>query len=139
MFFVVIFRVCVLYEDFFVVLRDGNAKPDKRENRVRKPVHPAKLSAPGLLVRPEIHPDIQELIRAEPRYKSDPEAGGPQVFAAHIVRPVKSGDAPPSEGPLCDDRTAGFMQDSYELAMHVCLVPGRRLKTEDRKQKPAAR
>lgn len=64
--------------------RHCNTKPDKRQQGIRKPIHPPDIRDVDFGAEPQVNPDVQELVQAKTRKKINLEAVSQQVFFSDI-------------------------------------------------------
>lgn len=77
-----------------MLARNRDAKPDKWEERIRQPVHPAEISDTFAVIEAQIQPYVQELVDAEARQKIDLESIGLEVHSADVEIAFERRDTP---------------------------------------------
>ena len=69
--------------------RHRNAKPDKRQQGIRQPIHPPDIPDLVPVVESQVHPDVEKLVYAETREKIRFEAVSQQVFFSYVEIPLE--------------------------------------------------
>ena len=64
-----------------MTLRNADAIPDEREDRVREPVQPAQVPNPIPVFKMQVHPDVKEFVGAEAGPEIGFESACQQVLA----------------------------------------------------------
>ncbi len=79
---------------FWEMLRNADAIPDKRKQRVGKPVQPTQILDLMAVFEMQVHPNVKKFVDAEPRYVVGFETTGSQEFARDVVVPLERRNTP---------------------------------------------
>ena len=74
--------------------RNGNTEPDKGQQWIWQPVHPAEIAQALIIIQVQIHPDIEKFVYAKARYEVLTEPVGFQVFSGNVEIAFKWRDSP---------------------------------------------
>jgi len=74
---------------FWVMPRNADAIPDKRKQRVGKPVKPTQILDLMAVFEMQVHPNVKKFVDAEPGYVVGFETTGSQEFARDVVVPLE--------------------------------------------------
>ncbi len=95
----------------------SDAKPDKRQQRVRQPVHPGKIADALAMIEMQIHPYIQKFVYAQPGQEIGSKAICLHVLPADVKVAFKRRNAP-AERPLSQQSTGFPVKDSHVTILH---------------------
>ena len=86
--------------------RQANPEPNEREQRIGEPIQPTEILLSIPFIDDEIHPDVEELVRADARDEVWLEPVCAQILLRDVVVALEWCDAS-SERPLSEEQTGG--------------------------------
>ena len=104
---------------FWMTPGNADAIPDKRKQRVGKPVQPTQILDLMAVFEMQVHPNVKKFVDAESGYVVGFETTGSQEFARDVVVPFERCDTP-AHRSLSKRSSAFSMTDADVLLWHGC-------------------